>query len=446
MLKYKHEEVIRAACEAAPQVDNLVQLAKRLDMRRKTLENHLVQVVSPQENETTFDAFQKYAAAVDINTDKLADEHELRYFKQRCKMLEKALVSEKVWKKTFLDVAGMLRSDPVPVPEPPGDVGGKSHHIAMLNCTDWHYGAWETHGLGVLPWYTVEIANKAIDALFSRTVKLLKRLEYVIVDALIINFLGDIVENVIMREGQRRRTEMGVAEQVVQVAYRIAQNIKMVAREYPEVYVGGVPGNHGRTSRKKGVNDPWDSFDWLVYQFVKALCANQPNVHFMFPKTWYLFYVLYGEHVVYTMHGAEIRSYVGFPWYGYGRAISNIAGTMTEETKYRIRQLDFTNPDLPIETLLNLLALVPDTCVIGHFHQEAFFRMQGKNAIAANAMIPTTEFIAQSKHAMTRPSQTLSLFSKSWGRLVTNYPVWLDDVIRAESEDRMLTEPVMRVC
>lgn len=444
--KYNPDKVFREACSLAHQAKDCADLARRMDMPRKTIENHLFSHVQPQDGETLFEAFQKYVAATDIDVTKLSDEYELRYFKQRVVALEKKLAGQETWRNTFLDVAAMLRSDPVPVPEPPAEVEGKSHHIAMLNATDWHYGAWEAENLGVLPWYNTEIADAAIDKLFSRTVKLLKRLEYVIVDALVINFLGDIVENVILREGQRRRTEIGVAEQVVRVAYRIAQNIKMVASVYPKVYIGGISGNHGRTSRKPGVNDPWDSFDWLVYQFVQALCENQPNVEFLFPRTWYIFYVLYGEHVVYAMHGAEIKSYVGFPWYGYGRAISNIAGMMTQETKERMRRLDFTDPNLSVDRLLDLLTLIPDTCIIGHFHQEAYFRLQGKNAIAANAMIPTTEFIAQSKYAMTRPSQTLSLFSKSWGRLVTNFPVWLDDVIRAGSEDKMLNEPVMRVC
>lgn len=444
--KYDAEKLIIRACSLVPGANSFEALATKMGVPRKTLERYVREVAPPSEGETVFGAFQRYAAATEIDLDRLSVEHELSYFKARSGALEKQIADLSTLRDTFLDVAAMLRSDPVPVPSPPKTKKGKSHHIAMLHATDWHYGAWEKD-LGVLPGYTVEIAEKAIDALFQRVVALLSRLEYVEVDALIINFLGDIVENVILREGQQRLTSLNVAEQVVRVAYRIAQNIRMVAGIYPEVHLGGVSGNHGRTTRKKGVSDPWDSFDWLVYKFVEALLSNQPNVKFMFPRTWYIFYVLYGKHVVYGMHGAEIRSYVGFPWYGFGRAATNVAGTMTEEAKERIRRLDFTDPNLSIDGLLELLALIPDTVAIGHFHQEAFYRLQGKNLVAANAMIPTTEYIAQSKYAMTRSSQTLSLFSESWGRLVTNYPVWLDDVIRIEPEERKLEdEPVMRVC
>lgn len=860
--RHKHDadRLILEACTMAPEVNSLEELSHKMSIPRKTLERYIRGVSSPTKEETIFEAFQRYAAATDIDLERLSEEHELRYFKSRAAALEKQIADIGTMRKTFLDVAAMLRADPIPVPEPPKVKGGKSHHIAMLHATDWHFGAWEKH-LGVLPGYTVEIAEAAIDALFQRVVSLLDRLEYVIVDALIVDFLGDIVENIVLREGQRRSTSLNVAEQVVRVAYRIAQNIRMLAGVYPEVYIGGVSGNHGRTTRKKGVSDPWDSFDWLTYKFVEALLSNQPNVKFMFPRTWYMFYVLYGKHVVYTMHGAEIRcfvpdspvvmhdwttrgiqdivsgdvvlshdgwshkveeifryqydgkivvleanmlpggtlkatpnheipvvfasqltcphkrhlsrahqrcsestcgydiafpeiqwapishvspgdylivplpkkdvsiegyntqdflvgfpeklhprekaipphipanedlglvigqyladgncqgaslkwnhefhtdleicfhedeeqfwleameaferlfgfparlvtrrdmtiraqrlqmssrrvaavigalaghgsktkilhesvlrwpisalkslligylrgdghtarrkyhgkydrtfcviattmspelgwqiywiarrcgympsikfrdrhgaeaaiiffgddarelgpqvqrnyvaendaqvrkvarwgcidfddfmlakvrsayqvdysgpvhdlavadvhtyvvngaavhnSYVGFPWYGFSRAATNIGGMMTDEAKGRIQRLDFTDPNLSIDRLLDLLALIPDTVVIGHFHQEAYYRLQGRNLIAANAMIPTTEYIAQSKYAMTRPSQTLSLFSKTWGRLVTNYLVWLDDVVRLKAEELAIEEPVMRVC
>lgn len=443
---YNETLVKREICEKIHKVRNFTELARLMEMPRKSLERYAHKYAPPGEDETTFEALLRFASAINIDLEELSEEYEIRYWKARTAQLEKEVVEAKRWQKVFLDVAAMLRGNPVPVPDPPPEKKGKSHHIAMLHATDWHYGAWE-RDLGVLPGYSVEIAEAAIDALFQRAVALLNRLEYVIIDAFIVDFLGDLIENIILREGQRRKAELNVAEQVVRLAYCIERNIRMLAGVFPIVCVGGVSGNHGRTTRKKGVSDPWDSFDWLVYKFVEALLSNQPNVKFMFPRTWYMFYVLYGRHVVYVMHGAEIRSYVGFPWYGFSRAATNIAGMMTAETRERVRRLDFTDPNLSVERLLEMLARDPDTVVIGHFHQEAFYRLHGRNLVAANAMIPTTEFIAQNRYAITRPSQTLSLFSKSWGRLVCNYPVWLDDVITIQPEEEMLEdEPIMRVC
>lgn len=443
--KYDTNAVVALACERVWDVKNFKALAEALDMPKKSLFNCLVRVIERAPDETLFEALKRHASAVAIDLDSLSTEHELRYYRTRTTALEKRLASAEKWHDTFRDVAAMLRTDPVPVPKPPKKAEGKSHHIAMLHAADWHYGAWERR-LGVLPGYDVSVAEDAIDQLFQRLVALLARLDYITVDAVIVNFLGDIVENILLREGQRRLTELPVAEQVVKVAYNIARNLKMLAGIYPQVHVGGVSGNHGRVTRKKGVSDPWDSFDWLVYRFVEALLSDQKNITFRFPRTWYIFYVLYGKHVVYGMHGAEIRSYVGFPWYGFGRAASNIAGMMTEEVKARIQQAEFTNTALSVDRLLEMLQMIPDTITIAHFHQEAFFRLQGKNAIAVNAMIPTTEFIAQAKFAMTRPSQTVSLFSKSRGRLVTNYQIWLDDVVRITSDAEMMEEPIMRVC
>lgn len=444
--RHKHDpgRVIKDALGVVHTVKNFAELARTLGVPRKTLERYIREVAPTGEDETVFEAFLKYAAAVDIDTEELSAEHELRFYKARTKALEKKIANAETLSQVFLDVAAMLRSKPVPVPKPPKVSKDKSHHIAMLHAADWHFGAWERH-LGVIPGYNIDIACKAIDATFARSVSLLNKLGYIEIDALVVNFLGDIVENIIMREGQRRLTQLPVAEQVVTVAYRIAQNIRMAASVFPEVHVGGVSGNHGRVTRKPGVSDPWDSFDWLVYKFVEALLSNQPNVHFKFPRTWYIFYVLYGKHVVYAMHGAQIRSYVGFPWYGFGRAASNIAGMMTEEVKARIQQAEFTNTALTVDELMRLLQLIPDTVVIGHFHQDAEFRLHGINAIAANAIIPSTEYIAQSKFAMTRPSQTLSLFSKTRGRYVTSYPIWLDDIVRLEQPELDFTDPIMRI-
>ena len=443
--KHEPDDVIRRARALAFECRNFEELAKRLEISRTSLSRIVSTVVKPAPEETLFAAFQRYVGATDIDSSALTVAHELRYYKQRVKALEKKLASEQAWLDMLRDVAAVLRSDPVPVPSPPPKVSKKSHHTAMLNVADVHLGAKEAANLGLLPWYNVEIAKAAINALFQRTVGLLDRLDYIAWDAVIVHFLGDIVEHSELRRGQRRRVEIGVADQVVEGAYLFAQNIRMLASKYPKVYVTGVPGNHGRIFQKPGVAAPWDNFDWLMYKLLEALLANQPNVVCLFPRCWYMFHVLYGSHVVYSMHGEDIRSYVGYPWYGYGRAIADIVGMMTLEAKETLRDLDFKGQITSLEQLLSIM-LVPDTVVIGHHHQEVLFKLFSTNAVGAASMIPVTEFTAKARRKMGEAAQTLCLFSRSrGGRLVTSYSIWLDDVVRDMSRNRMLEAPVMRV-
>jgi len=443
--KHDPEAVIKRARALAPECVSFDELARRMGVSRTSLGRIISSVVEVEPGETLFTAFQRYIGATDIDPGALAVAHELRYFKQRVKALEKELASEQAWHDVLRDVAAMLRSDPIPVPSLPPEVSKKSHHIGMLNVADVHLGAKESANLGLLPWYNVEIAKAAINALFQRTVGLFDRLDYITWDAVIVHFLGDIVEHSDLRRGQRRRVEMGVADQVVEGAYLFAQNIRMLAGKYPKVYVTGVPGNHGRIFQKPGVAAPWDNFDWLMYKLLEALLANQPNVTCLFPRCWYMFHVLYGSHVVYSMHGEDIRSYVGYPWYGYGRAIADIVGMMTLEAKEALRDLDFEGQITSLEQLISLM-LVPDTVVIGHHHQKVLFKLFSTNAVGAASMIPVTEFTAKGRRKTSEAAQTLCLFSKSrGGRLVTTYSIWLDDVVRDMSRNRMLEAPVMRV-
>lgn len=443
--KYDYESVISEACKLALDLKSLDTLAKRMGVPRKSLETILLTATETEPGETVFEAFQRYASTVfvDVGTESLVQQ--LGTYKKRAKALEKQLGNTQAWFDQMREIVSVLQTKPVPVPTPEIISDEKSDHVVMLDGSDWHYGAdtASTGQLGIFPVYNPSIAHAAINAVFERAVKLVKKWEsYMNVVAFVLNLKGDLVEHAFLREGHRGRVAFGPPRQVFELVQILSANVKMLAQHFPKVIVTCVGGNHGRAAPKPGAGLPNESFDWLAGKTLSLLMENQPNVEVVVPNCWYVFHRIWDTLMI-SFHGEDIFSWAGIPWYGISRAVAQVTAMTSLETKERLRLLD--RQEMMTVEEFRMLMLEPDGVSVGHFHTPQDWVEIGVNVIANGALLGVTEHGAKRRRRMSDPSQKLTVFSKKHRLPVLAPNIMVGDIVRREGGTLMPEAPIVVV-
>jgi len=132
-------------------------------------------------------------------------------------------------------------------------------------------------------------------------------------------FLGDMVSGIIHEE-LLRAAPGNIMEWTVNYAHVLAQGIRELAQYFDEIEVVGIIGNHGRTEKKPSFKDKYVNYDYFLYLFVKAFLSLQKNVTCSVPMSFYASHEICG-HQCLLLHGDNIKSYQGVPWYGINRAV-----------------------------------------------------------------------------------------------------------------------------
>lgn len=156
-----------------------------------------------------------------------------------------------------------------------------------------------------------------------------------------------------------------------------------LAQHFPEVNVLYLPGNHGRRrDRKKNFHEPKDSWDYLVGETTRLLCARMENVNFAIPNSYLAVVEINGWNFA-VSHGDDIRSWNNIPWYGIERKtrrLSAIHSISDERIHYY---------------------------VLGHFHQPSTVAQMDGETIINGAWLGTDPYVYNALGAYTEPSQWL---------------------------------------
>ena len=189
--------------------------------------------------------------------------------------------------------------------------------------SDWHgfeeVKASRTRGFAE---YSPEIMLRRVGNLVAAHAAIVERLSsegrYVFPE-LFIPLLGDFVSGSI-HDLEKHAHGSNVVLSAYNVAWLLAQTIRELSRLYPETYVAGVSGNHGRLPDNKRVpaKDPTRNWDYFVYMLLVEMCRELPNVHFWFPDAYSAQVEVRGWNFILN-HGTNIRRWQGIPWYGMER-------------------------------------------------------------------------------------------------------------------------------
>jgi hypothetical protein len=130
---------------------------------------------------------------------------------------------------------------------------------------------------------------------------------------------GDIVENDTMRGASKNLTDLEIGLQMT-LSYRVLTEMLLVLSQHFEmVEVECVQGNHGRIG-KPGENHPMSNYDHIVYTMMKdVLQVIAPErITMNVPYSTFVLRELMGYKFL-MVHGEEIKSWMGIPFYGASR-------------------------------------------------------------------------------------------------------------------------------
>jgi len=193
----------------------------------------------------------------------------------------------------------------------------------LLEFSDLHYGLRvKSVEVGGLSEYNAKLSVERLSYLAETMGRVLeyypnKPREFVIA------FLGDMVDNSIMRGNQQASVEFGVVTQTMLVSELITDFIIAMSKYFPKIRCYGVYGNHGRLTRSPIDSHPAENFDRLVYYIVKDRIKGMKNITFEYTEAQHMI-VEVNKHTFWMEHGDSIRSWMGIPFYGSQREKANI--------------------------------------------------------------------------------------------------------------------------
>lgn len=180
--------------------------------------------------------------------------------------------------------------------------------MPMTLWSDWHWGETvDTRETGGLNEFNRSVAERRVGTLVNNTVTLLRdyagaRPEY---PGIWVLLGGDMVSGLIHDE--LVATNWGnIVEQALECGAAIEGALLRLADEFGRVWVVGVVGNHGRTTRKPTAKGrSLDSYDRAIYQSIQKHLAHDKRITVVIPDdTDYLFEV-YGHRFLLT-HGDSL--------------------------------------------------------------------------------------------------------------------------------------------
>ncbi len=177
--------------------------------------------------------------------------------------------------------------------------------------------------VGGLGFFNPEVARKRMEYLINVIGRILEYYPNK-PEELYIACLGDNIENAYMQDNQQSRISFGICEQVVEMSELLVDMIIALSQFFPVIKLFAVVGgNHGRMGKKKNSASPTDNFEYLIYHFVKQRLSGMKDIHFEFTKAKHMI-VEINDWKFWLEHGDTVRSWMGVPFYGIKRELSNI--------------------------------------------------------------------------------------------------------------------------
>jgi len=210
---------------------------------------------------------------------------------------------------------------PTAVTRDPNDV---SEEDAVLLLSDLHAGevvrAEELNGLNK---YNFDICTKRLKYLSDSIRDIVKnKLTGYKFKKLHILGLGDFVSGCIHEE-LLEGNDGNIIEWTTNLAYVLAQMIRELATDFELIEFVGVVGNHGRLTKKPRFKYRYVNWDYVCYQMLSMFLANQKNVKFFIPKSFWTLHTI-NHNSFLLLHGDNIKSSLSIPWYGISKMVANL--------------------------------------------------------------------------------------------------------------------------
>lgn len=308
--------------------------------------------------------------------------------------------------------------NPVSIPKIETD-NKKEDEVAVALFSDLHGGEEispeETDYLGQ---YNIDILARRLEIWVKgvKNIVELHRQNYNIKKLVILD-LGDKISGLIHDELEIH-SDIEAGHQYAVVSYLIAQAFMMLAQEFEEIEVHSVVGNHGRKKQKKQSKGKYVNYDYDATQLTSLFCQKQDNIKFNAYKSPKKRIEIAGKTGI-AMHGDNIRSYQGIPWYGLLRQSKRLLSTQSSmrDMEKRAEESGIRNEldDIPTGDI--------DFIVLGHFHQ-LFNLERAWGSVFCNGCFPGPSEYSLQKDIVSRPGQWILGFHENY--ISWRYALYLD--------------------
>ena len=210
--------------------------------------------------------------------------------------------------------------------------------------------------------------------------------------------MGDMVSGMIHDELVENAES--IIFQVLNGAFVTAQFILNLQQLFPKVEIDGVLGNHGRLHQKKRYKRHYENWDYVFYQYVGMFLAINPQIKWRWAKSPFLTKKIYDWEFL-VLHGDNIQSWMGIPWYGIERAMWKL-GDLIQSKEHRINYR-----------------------LLGHFHNSGEMDRVTGEMLINGSMIGGNEFSLGKMFTFGRPTQVFFGVNKRIG-ITWRFPLRLD--------------------
>jgi len=340
--------------------------------------------------------------------DKVARDREVHRLKERVSELE-AKYREATRDHLIEDALLSAFAERVPCLEPAPHVPRKAAatkrtpETVVALWSDFHIGevvsGEETDGLA---WYDFETFAARFQKMIDTSLSIcFDKLTGYNLPRLEVFMLGDMVSGVIHDE-LVETSDGTVMEWLLDGAHVVAQGLRDLAAEFPEVRVTCVVGNHGRLSKQVRFKKRYVNFDYLFYRLVALELRDQTNIEFDIPKSFWRLVDVSG-HKFLILHGDNIKSWNGIPWYGIERAMLRLTNLLASQRRFF------------------------DYACAGHFHNAGTLDRVNGELILNGSMPGGNEFSIGALFASTKPRQLIFGVHPDKGK-TWSYGIGLSDV------------------
>jgi hypothetical protein len=297
-----------------------------------------------------------------------------------------------------------LAADRLPPPTWTTPAAAKSRHvIPSLLLTDIHWDEVvrpaEIEGYNC---YNRQIAAQRVQRAFTGAVKIVRNyFQGVECDGFQLFLGGDLLSGVIHEE-LTETNQAQLCESILTVVEPLEAGIDLLAREFGQLNITAVVGNHGRRTKKpRAKGRVKDNFDWLVYALLSRSLRGRKGVTCSVGESADEPVQVYSTRYRLT-HGDQFRG---------GSGISaELAPLLLGVHRKTKRQNALGNPY--------------DILVMGHWHQTVWLPSRG--LIVGGSVVGYTEYDYVSNHAPEEPQCAFWLTTPERG-ITVHAPVFVQD-------------------
>lgn len=284
------------------------------------------------------------------------------------------------------------------IPSPTKDTRKAEEEVAVAVLADWQLGK-------VTPTYNTDICRKRISLYTDKILRItdIQRADHP-VRKLHVWLLGDIVEGEDIFATQAHLIDSSLYRQVgVDGPEIIRDFLLQMLKEFEEVKVVGVIGNHGRlSSRLKSIN-PETNMDRLLYKITELMFGYEDRISFDIPDG-------HGESNFYAVD--TIGNYSTLLLHG-----DQFPAPSTTHTYYK-KVMGWKDGAIPQQF---------DDVFMGHYHQNAKMTLGSSILRVSGSPESYNTFAQETLGVMGRPSQHLQFVHPIHG-VTSEHTIWLDDV------------------